>query len=655
MHRLTVHSLSFKIGAAIILGQVLAMGILGAYYIERFSQQVDQRIQTQIQTPGALMNAGSLSYGAVDDSNKMRTLIGGNQVKDAVLIGADRTIFHSSNAQFIGRNIQYEVPNFDPDWLSTQHVSQKGEDKNGNYLISVTPIYSGAGAKTPFLFLYLKVGTNAIESQKAFIKWLFILGSLVSLVLTTLVVTISFYLVIFQRMRKLVHLSQLISRGRLTEAQAVPLVASKDELGDLAMSFRQMIYDLIQSQNKLKEYAQGLEQKVQERTGELNQKVKELETEKNVAERAQAKDEAIISSIGEGVIATDNAGNVLLVNHVAESMLGLQPGSHTGQPMTSLFTLTEESGEAVAPAAQPVYGALHQGQKVTKNFSYATPDGRTITLGITSAPVIQTDTQGRSNIVGTINILRDITHEKEVDRMKTEFISLASHQLRTPLSAIKWFSEMLVNGDAGKLTADQTDFAKNIVDSTERMIDLVNSLLNISRIESGRIMIDPKPTDLKEMIDTLAKELEVKIKERNQTLIVSVHEDLPLVNLDPRLIRQVYLNLLTNAIKYTPKGGEISVFISRKGDELLSQVTDNGYGIPKAEQGKMFQKFFRATNITKVETDGTGLGMYLIKAVIEASHGRIWFESEEGKGTTFRFSLPMSGMEAKKGEVTLEG
>jgi len=363
------------------------------------------------------------------------------------------------------------------------------------------------------------------------------------------------------------------------------------------------------------------------------------------------RDEAMLQGMGEGLLAIDESGRIVTVNRVATLMLGTE-ATTLGKPIQDAYQLYDLSGKGDKPVPadqRPSARVLKTGQMVQDVYGFHTVDGQKRQLNISASPV-----KLEGKVVGVVTILRDVTKEKEIDRMKTEFISLASHQLRTPLSAIKWFSEMLISGDAGELKPDQMDFAKNISDSTERMIALVNALLNISRIESGRIMIDPKPTDLGELVGGIINDLKAKTEEKQQTLIISVHEGLPKINVDPRLIGQVYLNLLTNAIKYTPKGGEITVFISKKDNEIISQVTDNGYGIPKEQQGRIFEKFFRAANAVKVETDGTGLGLYLIKAVVESSGGRIWFESEEGKGTTFWFSIPLSGMKAKAGEVTLD-
>jgi two-component system sensor histidine kinase VicK len=368
---------------------------------------------------------------------------------------------------------------------------------------------------------------------------------------------------------------------------------------------------------------------------------------------AQQRDQAMLLSMGEGLIAIDESGKIALINKIATEMLdmtGESAGIGKSIPDAyKLYTANDTGDEPLPTSLRPSYIALTNGTAVNDIYGFRKVDGTRRLLNITATPVKLAD-----KVVGVITVLRDVTKEREVDRMKTEFISLASHQLRTPLSAIKWFSEMLVAGDAGKLEPEQLDFAKNIASSTERMIDLVNALLNISRIESGRIVVDPKPTDLKELVSGIINDLKGKTEEKQQTLVISVHADLPKINLDPRLIGQVYLNLLTNAIKYTPQGGEISVFVSRKDDQIISQVTDNGYGIPKEQQDRVFQKFFRAANAVKVETDGTGLGLYLIKTVVESSGGKIWFESEEGKGTTFWFSMPASGMIAKEGEVTLD-
>ncbi|HEX6461848.1 MAG TPA: ATP-binding protein [Candidatus Saccharimonadales bacterium] len=438
--------------------------------------------------------------------------------------------------------------------------------------------------------------------------------------------------ILVKPLKKLNKVAIEFSEGRLDNRVAV---SSKDELGQLATSFNTMA-------SKLQELYTDLEQKVKDRSQALNNKVQELA-------EAKAKDDAILDSVGDGMIVTDSKGTILLVNTIAANILEL--GSDTrqliGQPIAKC-QLQDESGAQLAFKDMPSQIVMQTGQKIVKEVKIAKKDGHSNSLNINAMPIFRA-----GKITGVIQLIRDITHEKEVDRMKTEFISLASHQLRTPLSAIKWFSEMLVSGDAGKLEEAQLEFAKNIADSAERMVALVNALLNISRIESGRIMIDPKPTDLRELVSGIINDLKGKTAEKQQSLVVSVHQDLPKINLDPRLIGQVYLNLLTNAIKYTPKGGEISVFISKKDDQVVSQVTDNGYGIPKDQQPRLFQKFFRASNAVKVETDGTGLGLYLIKSVVESSGGKIWFESEEGKGTTFWFSIPLSGMKAKEGEVTL--
>jgi signal transduction histidine kinase len=364
---------------------------------------------------------------------------------------------------------------------------------------------------------------------------------------------------------------------------------------------------------------------------------------------AKQRDEALIESMSEGLIAVDEDGKVVLLNKVAADLFALPDREiATGKPLSDIAKIYDQRKHLIHHADHPAYMTLKSGKSNNGVYSYKSLEGYRL-LNVSANPVILED-----KVAGTIVILRDVTKEKEIDRMKTEFISLASHQLRTPLSAIKWFTEMLLGGDAGKMTAEQKDFTKNISDSAERMIDLVNSLLNISRMESGRIIVDPKPTDLNELVSGIVNDLKAKTEEKQQTLVISVHKDLKKINLDPHLIGQVYMNFLTNAIKYTPKGGEISVMVSKKDGDVVSQITDNGYGIPKAQHGRVFEKFFRAENIAKVETDGTGLGLYLVKAIIESSGGKVWFESEEGKGTTFWFTLPLSGMKPKEGEVTLD-
>ncbi|OGH14948.1 MAG: hypothetical protein A2860_01955 [Candidatus Levybacteria bacterium RIFCSPHIGHO2_01_FULL_37_33] len=453
-------------------------------------------------------------------------------------------------------------------------------------------------------------------------------------------------------------------------------IQTRDDLGQLPGYFDERTEKLKAS------YFEDLEEKVSEKNKALMQRIEELDSEQQKNKEAEektliekTKDEATLTSIGEGVVVTDPQGKILVFNHAAEQMTNWIASEAVGRFWFETVPAMDEKGYLISREDRDMYKALTTGKKVFSQSIYLQKGSGKITVAITATPIVLKD-----QIIGAVQVFRDISHEKEVDRMKTEFISLASHQLRTPLSAVKWFCEMLLNGDAGELNPEQKEYAKNVSDSNERMISLVNSLLNISRIESGRIIVDPKPTNINKLISEVITEIKVKSNAKKQQIIVSVHSDLPLINIDPQLIREVYVNLLTNASKYTPPGGEISVFISKKGDELISQVSDNGYGIPKKDCDKIFQKFYRGENIIKIETEGNGLGLYLAKAIVESSGGKIWFSSSSGsqpkadaplehvlggesteekdlpaerEGTSFYFSLPISGVQAKKGEVTL--
>ncbi len=369
---------------------------------------------------------------------------------------------------------------------------------------------------------------------------------------------------------------------------------------------------------------------------------------------SELKYQAVLESIGDTVVVVDPSAHILMVNPAGEKLFGEKLENLSGKELVDVIEITDSNSNKLEKNARPMYIALAEGKTVSTSligsgYRFLRKDGSSTPIAVTMTPVLHD-----GKIIAGVGIVRDITYEKDVDRMKSEFISLASHQLRTPLSAIRWFTEMLLEGDAGILTDEQLEFMKNIDASTKRMISLVNSLLNISRIESGRIIVEPVDTNIGELVQSVLKEMEQRYKQKGHNILVSVHPHLEHVKTDPRLLRNVLMNLLTNSIKYTPAKGEISIYVSKKEDNLIVQISDTGYGIPADEQKKLFQKFFRASNVVKVEPDGNGLGMYLAKEVVKALHGTINFESEVNKGTTFWICLPVKGIEGKKGEVTLD-
>ena len=365
---------------------------------------------------------------------------------------------------------------------------------------------------------------------------------------------------------------------------------------------------------------------------------------------ANARRRAMLENIGDGVVGINSKGEIIYLNPSAEKLTGYKKEELEGSLLVHSLALETEDGEKVSVEERPIRNALYQNKQIeTRDYFYVRKDGSKFATAITATPVMI-----YGQIIGGVNVFRDITTEHEVDRMKTEFISLASHQLKTPLASMKWFGEMLLNGDVGQMSAEQKDLVNTIYESNERLIALVNRLLNISRIESGRFILEPQDTNITELVHDVVKELQPRYEPKKQEIIKIIPESIPTIKVDPKLIRHTYMNLLTNAIKYTPEGGKVTVTLKLEGDNLMSSVRDTGMGIPSHQHEQIFKKFFRADNAAKVETDGTGLGLYLAKQIVEKSGGSIGFESSEGGGSRFWFSLPLSGSKPIEGEVSLD-
>jgi len=334
---------------------------------------------------------------------------------------------------------------------------------------------------------------------------------------------------------------------------------------------------------------------------------------------------SVINHLTEGLLVFDSKNKLSLINPKAEELLGVEKDKVLGRYFLDLDSY---------PKCEALVSALGGGIKKVSEKEIKIKDNFVLEVN-----TIQVRNQKK---VGTLIILRDITREKKVERMKTEFVTLAAHQLRTPMSGIKWSLKMILDGELGKLSQKQKEVLEESYYVNNKAIDLVNDLLNVAKIEEGKYISKMTLSNLEDIIEEVVKKHSRKLKEKNlDCRIEKSEEELPKVMLDVEKIKIAFANILENSIFYTLSGGKIIISIKRKEKDIEVKVEDTGVGIPEAEQDKVFEKFFRAKNIMRIETEGTGLGLYITKNIIEAHGGRIWFESEEGKGTTFYFTIPI--------------
>jgi PAS domain S-box-containing protein len=348
------------------------------------------------------------------------------------------------------------------------------------------------------------------------------------------------------------------------------------------------------------------------------------------AEGGRRRLAAILESTSDAVIVTDQADRVLLLNPAAAEVFGTDSGAIRGVPIADAVKEEKVVELLTAPMDDglPLIGEV------------PLPDGRTL---YGSASVI---VSGDGQTLGRVAVLRDITYLKELDEMKSEFVATVSHDLRAPLTFMRGYATMIPM--VGEVSSKQKRYVEKIMVGIEQMTELIDDLLDLGRIEAG-IGLMSEPCRLDDIIVSLVDSMRAQAKASGLTLRLDRTEDVTVVVGDAALLRRVISNLIDNAIKYTPEGGTITVGWETRGDRVLISVADNGIGIAKTDQVRLFEKFSRIKRRETIKIKGSGLGLAIVKSIVERHRGRVWVESELGQGSTFYVELPLGEPAAVQG------
>jgi PAS domain S-box-containing protein len=347
---------------------------------------------------------------------------------------------------------------------------------------------------------------------------------------------------------------------------------------------------------------------------------------------------AILEAVAEGILVTDSNGYVMLFNDSAEKILQLNRDHVLGNSIDDFMGLFGSVGKMWIETIQQwarESASFNPGVYYSEQLNLDT--GQVVSVNL--APVLF-----QNEFLGTVSIFHDITHQIEVDRLKTEFVATVSHELRTPMTSIKGYVEILLMGAAGTMNPQQMRFLEIVKNNTERLGVLVNDLLDLSRIEAGKVKLALQPMDIQSLIEGAIADFRQRSKEEMKPMQFSINipTDLPRVIGDPERVRQIIQNLLENAYDYTPDNGHIKLRAYQSNGDIQVDIIDNGIGIPLSEQTRIFERFYRGEDPLVLASSGTGLGLNIVQQLVDMHHGRIWLTSngEPGKGSTFSFTLP---------------
>ncbi len=581
-----------------ILPILLVLGAIGGVAIFNKYQSENQLLLNRFDSYRVLLESGDLSFDTVQDKTKLKSILGEETIL-AEILHNDYSVVYSSENSLAPIIAADEKDKVDEAFKGVETVLN--EEINGKPAISIiTPLIVNSRVVAVLLQHLSNVESSARVAQYAmFIIFLMLIG----LVICFLLIYVLLDRVIIKNVSKLKQGTIEIQKGRLDKQIEIK---ANDELGDLAKSFNLMTKQLLTSQNN------------------IENKINELSAE-------HGKLSSLVESVKLGVVMVDLSLNVILSNSAARAVFG-----QTTKKAITFKDLSEK-----------IKGRVNISQALSSYVKSGKPlNIQEVMIGESYYRLFMSPVRDivQKMFIGAVFVMEDITEEKKFNRMRTEIISVTSHQLRTPATIIKGNLEMVLGGDAGKITPQQRELLSDTYMGNERMIRLVNDLMDASKIDEGRYVLMAAPEDFESLLDEVVKEVSPYAVEKKVSLAFD-HPSvtLPKANINRQKVKQVLLNLIDNAIKYSSVGekGKVNVSLEAKDNFLQFSVRDNGIGIPSGDRTRIFERFYRGSNSTKLDPGGgSGLGLYIAKGVVEQGGGKIWFDTKEGEGTTFYATFP---------------
>jgi signal transduction histidine kinase len=599
-----MRGLKTKVLLLTLLPILIVSSAISGVAIYNQAQTERQALLDRLITYRTLLESGDLSFDTVQDKERLKDIIG-EEVALAEILRRDYSVIYSSEDSIIPLITEDEKRQVDDAFDGIETVSTQHGRFSPAFSLITPLVVNGRIVAVLHEHLSNSQSSARVARYAAFVVGIELFGLAISFLSVYLLLTRA----VVRNITRLKEATIDLQKGNFDKSIEVH---SSDEIGELASSFNVMT-------ERLRDYRQNVENKVRELSEE------------------HGKISSLVESIKLGVVMVDLSLRVVLSNPAARAVFGKDDGEEL------VFRDVADKIKGKVNISQALSSYVRAGKPL--NIQEVMIGGSYYRLFMSPVRDIV-----QKMFIGAVFIMEDISEQKKLDQVRSEIVSITSHQLRTPATIIKGNLEMVLGGDFGKITKKQQELLEDTYMGNQRMIRLVNDLMDASKIDEGKFELPKESVDFSALVAEAMKEVAPFADKHEVDLSLASTDKLPLANINRAKVKQVLQNLMDNAIKYSGVGGKakgegrVEVSLERDGGFIKLTVKDNGIGIPEADQKRIFERFYRGANSSKLDPGGgSGLGLYIAKGVVEQGGGKLWFDSKEGEGTSFHATFPTIG------------